>query len=131
MYKIFRLTLNNYRWIFYLSSCSTSQLQNVHIQYLTSQSQFLLLYILKCNESIYSPSPDGHLIYLWSFQFNPISPITDSSPDYRSQPSFEHKTHCVIFVVSAKTIHAGIPPAYVQKIKQLQDKVRRERKFLL
>jgi hypothetical protein len=36
--------------------------------------------------------------------------------------------HCVIFVMNASTVSAGMPPAYIQRIKQLQDKVRRERK---
>lgn len=60
------------------------------------------------------------------YRFNPVSPIDEKSPQYRKEPSFRDQMHCVIFVVSASTIHAGIPSAYVQKIKQLQDRIRRE-----
>ncbi|XP_045179629.2 interferon-induced protein 44-like [Mercenaria mercenaria] len=60
------------------------------------------------------------------YKFNPASPITESSEHYRRNPEFGDQTHCVIFVVNAKTIHSGIPPAYVQKISYLQDKIKRE-----
>ncbi|XP_060586351.1 interferon-induced protein 44-like isoform X3 [Ruditapes philippinarum] len=60
------------------------------------------------------------------YMFNPASPITKTSSYFRRNPTFQDQMHCVIFVMSATAIHAGIPSAYVQKIKQLQDKITRE-----
>ncbi|XP_053385978.1 interferon-induced protein 44-like [Mercenaria mercenaria] len=60
------------------------------------------------------------------YKFNPAGPISESSAHFRRNPEFENQTHCVIFVMDAKTIYYGIPPAYVQKISYLQDKIKRE-----
>ncbi|XP_060586352.1 interferon-induced protein 44-like isoform X4 [Ruditapes philippinarum] len=60
------------------------------------------------------------------YRFNPAGPIDKTSPYYRHNPTFQDQMHCVTFVMSAKAIHAGIPSAYEQKIKQLQEKITRE-----
>lgn len=66
----------------------------------------------------------GHITK--GYTFNPSSPITEKSTEYRHKPNFENQMHCVIYVMSALTVNAGISPAYIQQIKQLQEKVKRE-----
>lgn len=60
------------------------------------------------------------------YNFNPASPITVRSAEYRDSPTIEHEMHCVVYVMNARTIYDGIPPAYTQQIKQLQAHLQRE-----
>lgn len=60
------------------------------------------------------------------YKFNTRSPIDTDSTYYRLNPTIKDQMHCVVFVVSALNIHAGITPEYMQNIKSLLDKVRRE-----
>ncbi|XP_060563079.1 interferon-induced protein 44-like [Ruditapes philippinarum] len=62
------------------------------------------------------------------YQFNPRSPISSENKDHwHVNPTFEDHIHCVVFVVDANVMHIGIPPAYVGKIRQIQDAVKRLR----
>lgn len=61
------------------------------------------------------------------YKFNPRSPISEGDENYRKDPKFENQTHCVVFVVDSQVVHAGIPPAYVAKIAQLQEKIKQLR----
>ncbi|XP_060583735.1 interferon-induced protein 44-like [Ruditapes philippinarum] len=61
------------------------------------------------------------------YTFNPRSPISPEHNKWRANPEFEHQTHCVVFVVDANVMHIGIPPAYVRKIREIQDAVKRLR----
>lgn len=60
------------------------------------------------------------------YNFNPTSPITNKSAEYRDDPTFDHQMHCVVYVMNARTIYDGVPTAYLQQIKQLQAHLQRE-----
>jgi hypothetical protein len=67
--------------------------------------------------------------FLYHCQFNPRSPISpENKTHWRDNPEFEHQTHCVVFVVDANAMHTGIPGPFVNKIRELQDAVKRLRK---
>lgn len=68
---------------------------------------------------------DGHIKN--GYMFNPVSPITEGSSKYRPGNNVLHQMHCVIFVASATSVHAGFSSEYVQKIQQLQKKIKRKR----
>ncbi|XP_060583737.1 interferon-induced protein 44-like [Ruditapes philippinarum] len=61
------------------------------------------------------------------YTFNPRNPISPEHNHWRANPKFEHQTHCVVFVVDANVMHINIPQAYVRKIRELQDAVKRLR----
>lgn len=60
-----------------------------------------------------------------NYEFNPRSPIDKTSQYYRHEPKDKHKTHCVVFVVDATIICAGIAPEYTKKIADLQEDIRK------
>ncbi|XP_060557166.1 interferon-induced protein 44-like [Ruditapes philippinarum] len=61
---------------------------------------------------------EGHI--KTGYQFNHLSPITNSNNKFRKTPNFWNKMHCVIFVVSAVSIQAGLQAEYVIKINDMQ-----------
>lgn len=60
------------------------------------------------------------------YSFNPAKPISEKDSSWNPSPEFKDQIHCVVFVISSKSIHYGIPKDYVQKISILQEKIRRE-----
>lgn len=64
------------------------------------------------------------------FQFNPLSPITEDNEYYRKDPKFENEIHCVVFVVDSNSLANNISNAYLKKIREMQNEVRRLRKLL-
>lgn len=73
----------------------------------------------------FRPLLEGHIKN--RYKFNPVSPITNENRKYKRDPDMFDQMHCVIFVASAPSVHAGISPEYVQKIQQLQTKIKRAR----
>ncbi|KAL4219065.1 hypothetical protein ACF0H5_021648 [Mactra antiquata] len=60
-----------------------------------------------------------------NYKFDQDRPMDKESKFYRPNPTFEEKTHCVVFVIDAKAMNDGIPQAYVDKIKWLQKEIKK------
>lgn len=73
----------------------------------------------------FTPLIEGHIKN--GYTFKPEGPITNKSKKYKHHPGVFDQMHCVIFVASAPSVHAGISPAYVHRIKQLQAKIKHTR----
>lgn len=67
----------------------------------------------------------GHV--LRDYTFNPAKPISEEDPSWNPTPKFNDQIHCVVFVISSKSMYYGIPKEYVQKIGILQEKIKTER----
>lgn len=66
---------------------------------------------------------DGHIKN--RYEFSKDSCITEESNYFNRNPNAYDQMHCIIFVMSAQNILAGMPKAYVEKIQSLQKSIQR------
>ncbi|KAL4219054.1 Interferon-induced protein 44-like [Mactra antiquata] len=60
-----------------------------------------------------------------NYKFDQDKAIDKESKFYRHNPKLEDKIHCVVFVIDAKTMKASISQAHVDKIKWIQNEIKK------